>query len=569
MPGFVVWFTGLSGSGKSTLAAMLSAELRARSVHVEVLDGDEVRTHLSKGLGFSKEDRDVNVQRIGYVAKLIARSGGCAMTAAISPYKAIRDAQRAQIPHFVEVYCSCAIPALAERDAKGLYKKALAGEIKGFTGIDDPYEPPDSPEVIARTDQETKEESLARILAKLEELGYAPRRGAARAAASAGAHGLVAPHGGELVNRRVGVGERAALAERARGLPAIALDERAESDVDTIASGAFSPLQGFMSSKEYLRVVREMRLERGLPWPLPVTLAVSEAQGEALRSATEAALCARDGRIVAVIEINDVFRPDKELEAKAVFGTSDAAHPGVSCLRRSGPVYVGGEIRVLDRAAAPLLPEHERDPAETRARFVERGWRDVVAFQTSGPMLRAHEHITKAALEFCDGLLIQPRAFASGPDELPAAARVRGCEELIARYYAKERVLLSVYPAAVRHAGPREALLSAIVAKNHGCSQVLVGRAHAGGGARGAPEIFGVHAPGELGIAPLFFEDAFYSTAAGSMATAKTAPDGVSTRLDLPDAAVREMLRRGEAPPSEVARPEVARALIEAVRGAS
>src|SRR5215208_3268755 len=156
--GFIVWFTGLSGSGKSTLAAMLSAELRSRGVHVEVLDGDEVRTHLSKGLGFSKEDRDTNIRRIGYVAKLIARAGGCAMTAAISPYKAIRDEQRAQTPRFCEVYVSCSIPVLTARDAKGLYKKALAGEIKNFTGIDDPYEAPENAEVVVHSDKESKEE---------------------------------------------------------------------------------------------------------------------------------------------------------------------------------------------------------------------------------------------------------------------------------------------------------------------------------------------------------------------------------------------------------------------------
>src|SRR5262245_28210775 len=162
--GFVVWFTGLSGAGKSTLAAMLSAELRARGVHVEVLDGDEVRTHLSKGLGFSREDRDTNIRRIGFVAKLIARAGACAMTAAISPYRSVRDEQRAQIGRFVEVYCRCDIPVLAERDPKGLYKKALAGEIKHFTGVDDPYEPPLSPEVTVDTGVEPKEASLSRIL---------------------------------------------------------------------------------------------------------------------------------------------------------------------------------------------------------------------------------------------------------------------------------------------------------------------------------------------------------------------------------------------------------------------
>ena len=174
MSGFVVWFTGLSGSGKSTLGAMLAAELRHRGVPVEILDGDEVRTHLSRGLGFSREDRDINVRRIGFVAKLVARAGGAAITAAISPYRAVRDEQRAQIGRFVEVYCRCAIPVLAERDVKGLYRKALAGEIKHFTGIDDPYEPPESADVVVATDTESKEESLDRIVRKIEALGYLP-----------------------------------------------------------------------------------------------------------------------------------------------------------------------------------------------------------------------------------------------------------------------------------------------------------------------------------------------------------------------------------------------------------
>ncbi len=175
-PGFVVWFTGLSGAGKSTLSALLAEDLRARGVHVEVLDGDEVRTHLSKGLGFSKEDRDINIRRIGFVAKLLARAGACAITAAISPYKEIRDEQRAQIPRFVEVYCAAPIDALAARDPKGLYKRALAGEIPHFTGVTDPYEPPDAPDVTLFTDRETKAESLAKILEKLTSLGYIPAR---------------------------------------------------------------------------------------------------------------------------------------------------------------------------------------------------------------------------------------------------------------------------------------------------------------------------------------------------------------------------------------------------------
>jgi adenylyl-sulfate kinase len=174
MRGFVVWFTGLSGAGKSTLAALVSAEVIRRGIHAEVLDGDEVRTHLSHGLGFSREDRDTNVRRIGYVAKLLARSGACAIAAAISPYRATRDEQRSQIDHFVEVYCCCPVPVLVDRDPKGLYRRALAGEIHHFTGIDDPYEPPLSPEVVVSTDSESKQESFVRIVRKLEELGYLP-----------------------------------------------------------------------------------------------------------------------------------------------------------------------------------------------------------------------------------------------------------------------------------------------------------------------------------------------------------------------------------------------------------
>ncbi len=185
--GFILWFTGLSGSGKSTLSAMVEERLLERGVPVEVLDGDEVRTNLSKGLGFSKEDRDTNIRRIGYVAKLLARNGVCAITAAISPYREIRDENRASVDGqagFVEVYCECSIEKLTERDVKGLYKKALAGEIKNFTGVSDPYEPPLNPEVVVHTGDEPPEQSCGRILKTLEMLKLIPARpGEAYAAA--------------------------------------------------------------------------------------------------------------------------------------------------------------------------------------------------------------------------------------------------------------------------------------------------------------------------------------------------------------------------------------------------
>jgi sulfate adenylyltransferase/3'-phosphoadenosine 5'-phosphosulfate synthase len=492
--GFVVWFTGLSGAGKSTLAALLAAELRHRGVHVEVLDGDEVRTHLSRGLGFSREDRDTNVRRIGFVAKLIARSGGCAMTAAISPYRAVRDEQRAQIERFVEVYCRCEVPVLAARDPKGLYQKALAGEIKHFTGVDDPYEPPERPEVIVDTGVESKEESLGRILATLEALGYVGALGKRAQGA------LIAPHGGELVDRYAHDDERASLLADAAKLVAIDLDARAERDVEGIASGALSPLKGFMGSKDYLRVTREMRLENGLVWPVPVTLAIRPEEAARVAVGARVALRARDGSIVAVLDVADKWSPE-------------------------GSVCIGGEIRALGRPGAG-------SPRETRAIFAERGWSRVAAFRADGVMRRAEEHITKAALEVCDGLFVE----ASAEGALPLDLRLRCHEALFAAYYPAARVVLGVdRSAAPRASAEREALMRAIWAKNHGASHLILERSKV------PAAVFDDLAPGELGIAPLLFEDAFWSAAVGGMATVKTAPDGPA--------------------PYEELRPEVARLL--------
>jgi ATP sulfurylase/adenylyl-sulfate kinase len=570
--GFVVWFTGLSGSGKSTLAAMLAAEIARRGVHVETLDGDEVRLHLSKGLGFSKEDRDTNIRRIGFVAKLIARAGGCAITAAISPYREIRDEQRrAAAGRFCEVYCSCPIDALSARDAKGLYKKALAGEIKNFTGVDDPYEAPEHADVVVQTDKESKEQSLAKIIGKLEELGYVQRSTSAVSFAPGAPKRLVSPHGGELVDRWVRGTEKDRLAEKAKSLPVLTLDERAAADVENIAVGAFSPLKGFMTSKDYLRVVREMRLENGLVWSVPITLAVSPVEAESIRVGGEIALRMPDGRIVAVLEVSDKFVPDKELEAREVYRTTEDKHPGVAYLKSSGEVYVGGEIRVLERPFAPEFPSYHRDPVKTRELFQSRGWATVVGFQTRNPIHRAHEYITKCALEICDGLLIHPLVGATKSDDIPAAVRMKCYEVLLEKYYPNERAVLSVYPAAMRYGGPREAIFHALARKNYGCSHFIVGRDHAGVGnyygTYDAQKIFAQFSPSELGITPLNFENAFYSNTVSTMGTAKTAPGDASTQVSLSGTKVRDMLRAGQLPPPEFSRPEVAQILIDSMRG--
>jgi len=547
MPGFVVWFTGLSGAGKSTLAAMLGAELRARGVHVEVLDGDEVRTHLSKGLGFSREDRDTNVRRIGFVAKLLARAGSCAITAAISPYRSIRDEQRAQIGRFVEVHCACEIPALAERDAKGLYKKALAGEIKNFTGIDDPYEPPLSPEITVHTDRETKEQSLSRIVARLEELGYVPRRGSARALSAAG---LVPPHGGEL-STRLATGERGdRLADRARALPVIELDAQPELHLDQLATGAFAPLKGFLTSKDFLRVAREMRLENGLPWPVPVTLPLAGPDPSAVKIGAEAALRTRDGRLVALIEVNDLFRPDELVStrnAQSPLGAEDLAE--VLGRAPSASVLVGGEVHVFERPITAQTAPLPDEPAATRAMFSARGLSQVAALRTEALPRRAEEHLAKIALEIVGALWIQ----ALAGDGMPLDLRLRCLEILLARYFPAGRVLLSTGAVAQRPAGLREILMGALVAQNHGCSHAVV--------SAGAQRAFRVYAPGEIGIVPLCLEDPFYSTVTGSMATARTAPGEASTQRTTSEAEILAMLERQERLPEEIVRPEIAETL--------
>ena len=558
--GFTLWFTGLSGAGKSTLANAVIGKLQAHGKRVEILDGDEVRTNLSKGLGFSKEDRDTNIRRIGYVAHLLSRNGAVAITAAISPYRTIRDEVRQRIGDFVEVYVRCPLETLVARDVKGLYKKALAGEIKEFTGVSDPYEEPLNPEIVVDSSRETVDESANIILTRLYELGFLGRAGT----------GPIAPHGGTLINRIVTGAARDALLDKARSLPQLQIDERAQSDVEMIAVGAFSPLPGFLGHADYRTVVDSMRLTSGVPWSIPVTLQVSRAQADKLKEGTEVALVDDDKTILAVLALTELYRPNREEEAKKVYGTTETAHPGVAAVLGGGEVYLGGNIHVVNRPDTVAFPAYHHDPAQTRALFHERGWRTVVGFQTRNPIHRAHEYITKCALEMVDGLLLHPLVGKTKSDDIPADVRMRCYEVLMEDYYPKGRVFLSVYPAAMRYGGPREAIFHAIARKNYGCTHFIVGRDHAGVGnyygTYDAQKLFDEFAPGELGIQPLKFENAFFSRVTGQMATAKTAPGGPETQVNLSGTKVREMLSKGELPPPEFSRPEVAEVLIASMK---
>ena len=375
----------------------------------------------------------------------------------------------------------------------------------------------------------------------------------------------IAPHGGHLVNRVATADEAADLRRQAIALPAVRLTARQLGDLELIASGAFSPLHGFMGQADYARVVAEMRLAAGLPWSIPVTLAVAAAA--APPEGVAVALYDPQGTLRGTMRVQEVYGYDKAREAREVYRTTDAAHPGVASLYSQGDLLLGGPVTVLPAGRDPG-PYH-LPPAAARAAFAARGWRTVVGFQTRNPVHRAHEYIQKCALEVVDGMLLHPLVGETKPDDIPAAVRLRCYEVLLENYYPRERVLLGVLPAAMRYAGPREAIFHALVRKNYGCTHFIVGRDHAGVGAYYGPyeaqQVFDGFAPGELGITPLKFENSFYCRRCGGMASEKTCPHGTENRVALSGTKVRELLRAGELPPPEFSRPEVARVLIDAM----
>ena len=379
---------------------------------------------------------------------------------------------------------------------------------------------------------------------------------------------LPAPHGGRLVGRLVSAGERAALAAEAARLPAVALDERGLADLECLAVGAFSPLTGFLGPPDHAAVVEQGRLADGTVWTLPVVLA---ADREVLRGAPDRlVLIGPGGTILAVLDVEEVYQPDPVAEAVRVFGTADATHPGVAAtLSRPGPL-VAGPVRVLGLPATPPGLGLRLTPAEVRAEVAARGWRTMAGFQTRNPVHRAHEYLHKVALELVDGLLLHPLVGQTKDDDVPADLRMACYRALIERYYPPGRVLLSAFPAAMRYAGPREAVFHALVRKNYGCTHFIVGRDHAGVGghygAYAAQEAFDAYDPGELGITPLKFEHAFWCRRCEGMATTRTCPHPPDDRITLSGTAVRALLARGQLPPREFSRPEVARLLAAGYR---
>jgi len=581
--GVTVWFTGLSGSGKTTVAQRVYDLLQERHILTERLDGDVVRQSLCRDLGFSKEDRDKNIERITFVAKVLTRNAVVVLTAFISPYKQMRDNARAEIGEFLEVYVRTPMPVLIERDVKGMYKKALAGEIQNFTGVNDPYEAPVNPELTLDTDTESIEESALRVIHLLEDRGYIPRQAPAatatsvrdlraaaarEVAAARRAPGPSTPHGGLLVDRELKGDARGEALERAKALPKFALDEREMTDLEMIGVGALSPLTGFMRKLDYDCVVESMRLSDGTIWAMPVNLCTSIDRARTLSEGNEIALTDREGKILGVMQVTEIYQPDKTREAQHCYGTTETAHPGVQRVMTQGDMYVAGPVWVISRPDYSEFLQYRLTPLETRQKFDEMKWKTVVGFQTRNPVHRAHEYLQKVALENIDGLLLHPLVGATKSDDVPADVRMRTYEAILDKYYPKNRVLLGVFPAAMRYAGPREAVWHAIARKNYGCTHFIVGRDHAGVGnyygSYDAQTLIDSFPPHELGIIPIKFEHSFYCNTCGNLASPRTCPHGKEHHVTLSGTKVREMLMNGEMPPAEFTRPEIAAILTEA-----
>lgn len=393
-----------------------------------------------------------------------------------------------------------------------------------------------------------------------------------RGAEESGMKGLIEPHGGKLVSCLVDEVRAGALRKQASGMARIDLTAKQSCDLELLGNGGYSPLQGFMNEADFESVCKRMTLTGGEVWSIPVLLSVGKGQAPAIGS--HVALYAPNGVLQGVMLVKEEFVHDKALECKSVFRTDDPAHPGVAQVLAEGDVCLSGPVEVLTLCVDPTGDEAFLDrrltPVQTRAAFKDKGWSTVVAFQTRNPIHRAHEYVIKCAQEITDGLLIHPLVGETKKGDIRADVRMRAIDALVAKYFNPATTLVTVLPAAMRYAGPREAVHHALMRKNYGCSHFIVGRDHAGVGnyygTYDAQKIFDEIDQAALGIRPLKFEHTGYSKAYGGMVSGKTFPKIEGDIINLSGTAVRELLYKGERPPAEFSRPEVADVLIAAAR---
>ena len=381
---------------------------------------------------------------------------------------------------------------------------------------------------------------------------------------------IIPPHGGALIQRTLTGNDRKKAIEIGSKAISVVLSERGLHDLECLATGVYSPLDGFVTEEAYYTILDKLRLPTGVVWSIPITLQISEQEAIGIEPEAEVALRHPNGTVLALIRVTDVYRPNQSVEAKKVYGTTDGNHPGVAAMISAGTVYLGGPVHLINSFSSSPFPDQSFTPEKTRTEFANRGWSTVVAFQTRNPIHRAHEYLTKVALENVDGLFINPLVGSTKSDDIPADVRMRCYQTLLKNYYPENRVFLGTYPAAMRYAGPREAILHAISRQNYGCTHFIVGRDHAGVGdyygTYEAQQIFERFSRKELHIEPLKFEHAFFCKVCGQMASQKSCPHGGDNHVFLSGTKVRELLETGKKPPSQFTRPEIAEILIETQR---
>ncbi|MCM3719149.1 sulfate adenylyltransferase [Fictibacillus phosphorivorans] len=348
----------------------------------------------------------------------------------------------------------------------------------------------------------------------------------------------------------------------------IEMDEWALSDLYMLDIGAYNPLKGFMSEEDYRSCLDNMRLTNGQVWSLPIVLPASEEEVAILAINQKAALTFKE-ELYGEIKIKEIYKVDRSEEAEKVFLTRDSNHPGVQATLKRKPYNISGEVNFTRKYQFPFS-HYPHTPTDTKELFKQKGWKTVVAFQTRNPIHRAHEYIQKCALEITDGLFIHPLVGKTKSDDVPVEVRMSCYETLINNYYPRDRVILGVFPASMRYAGPREALFHALVRRNYGCTHFIVGRDHAGVGnyygTYDSQKIFQQFSFDELGIIPLFFEHSFYCKKCQQITSLKTCPHPPSSHLIFSGTKVRELLRQGITPPEEFSRKEVADLLINEMK---